>query len=329
MRAYATFSIGLLGLLAIESPAWADELVYRAPPQCPSREEAIARLGARAPAEVTIARRQPTGFTADAVFSDGKANVARHLEGETCEGVLDALALVLALGAPDVPPPVPTEPPTPNVTVSASSERRGATERPDERSAVELAIGLESGFRGLASELLLGGAIYAEIAAPMLGNASWYRPSAQLAVGYWGNGWYDTPRQSLDFNAEVVVLRSTSISLVGGRLDLCPVGAAAVSKRYFELTLASCGRVDVGSAERTSAGLWIDGGVLERVSMQFGRKGRYRGFVAVDLGLLWRLGDPLDTTTASIEAAQTVRILYPRDTGAQPAFALGGGIVFP
>jgi len=101
MRFFSVLLLSAVVLVGAVRPALAAELVYDAPPECPPRETAIARLGARgsrAPsARVTIQRREPTGFSADAVLGDGDESVSRHLEGETCAGLLDALKVVLSV----------------------------------------------------------------------------------------------------------------------------------------------------------------------------------------------------------------------------------------
>src|SRR5262245_300757 len=101
----------LAASLGVVSPARADSplvLVWQAPDECPSGPgvtRAVERLITKPPAlalpATVVVRKRDERFTAEIRTSGG----SRHLEGESCRAVGEAVAMVLALAIdPDATP---------------------------------------------------------------------------------------------------------------------------------------------------------------------------------------------------------------------------------
>jgi len=302
--------------------AAAGELLYRAPADCPSREEVQQRVDARAPDARGVELRiegsaADKTFVGDAVVGSGEDAVHRRLEGQTCEAVVDAMLLVLALDRPAEGAPATTaaegSPPSHSVTETTSAARENPAAEPDVRSGVEVGLGATTIVRALDHKNVFGGSIFAEVGAPGA-LAPWYRPTAR--VGFTGVS-----------GLRILLVETREATFWGAAVDVCPLGVAATSTRTVDITLSACGALNLGSRELYASRLWADAGGLGRAVVQIGRKGHFRGFVHVEGGVLQRLGDPLILASEG-EAAESEASWSPRND-TMWTFGLGGGVLFP
>lgn len=122
--------LSLLLVLASSRSAFASELTYTADVGCPSRDEVNRRVTEKkAPrardAQITV-RHGATGFNGEVVVGTGESAIERHVQGQSCTAVLDALLLVLALNQstasePSVEPPTNSSPTSSHEGASAPS----------------------------------------------------------------------------------------------------------------------------------------------------------------------------------------------------------------
>jgi hypothetical protein len=319
----------VLGILLLPATAAAGELQYDDPlAGCPSREEVQARIDQRAPkardVELKIQRAsRDGGFVGDVVVGSGGDAVHRRLEGKTCDAVVNATVLVLALDrasaepAATTPEPAPTSEPA-SAAAPARPERPTTSDRVVQRASVELGVGASVLVRQLDFSTVIGGELFGEVAAL---PTSWYRPSARLAFQHARS----SPTTRLNAAMETYEVSST---LTGAAVDLCPLGIAAVSTRRVDLTFSMCGVFDVASAGHSKKQLWLDAGVVLRALVQIGPKDSVRGFVGVTGGGLQRIGDPFaPSTEPPVEGA--IRYLAYPIRSSMWTMAVGGGVVFP
>jgi hypothetical protein len=263
-------------------------------------------------------------FVGDAVVGSGDDAVHRRLEGQTCEAIVDAMLLVLALDRPtDSAGAAPTtttgaevKPARSAPFEASAAERDRAASAPavDSRSSVEIALGTSAIARQLDFRTVLGSKLFVEVAAPA-SLAPWYRPSARFGLQHvsefeWGDD------------------SAPEARLWGAGLDLCPLGVAAVSSRHLDVTFSACGVSNFGSVTVYESRFWIDAGALGRANVQIGRKGHFRGFVGVDGGILRRLDAPPDRPASPSSLWDPLAITVPRNN-AMWTFALSGGVLFP
>src|SRR5690349_14434529 len=80
--------------------AAARDVVYRAPDECPDRDEVVAKIESRtptgSPARIDVTKTS-SGFHGDLVVGDGEKQVSRSVDAKTCGAVVEALSLVVAL----------------------------------------------------------------------------------------------------------------------------------------------------------------------------------------------------------------------------------------
>lgn len=322
MKGLALALTFLLGLSLLPNTAAAGELRYRAPAACPPREDVKQRVDARAPdgraVDLTIeGSAADKAFVGDAVVGTGDDAVHRRLEGQTCDAVIDAMLLVLALDRSTEGAPAPSaadvdvSPTSSGVTETTSAVRDVAAsdERPDVRSSVEVALGTSTILRQLDFKTLFGSNVFVEVGAPA-SLAPWYRPTARAGFAY-------VSEMAKEGTAEAIFW--------GAGLEVCPLGVAATSTRHVDVTLSACGALNLGSRKLYASRLWADAGGIGRALVQIGRKGRFRGFVHVDGGVLQRLGDPLAMPS---EDTGPVALTVPRND-TMWTFGLGGGVLFP
>jgi hypothetical protein len=264
------------------------DLVYRAAPGCPDASAFVARLRARS-ARIRPKQDGERAYTAAVTLSSGSSEATgevelrdvdgrvarRHVDGEDCSDVADALALVIALDAvgsaavpPRPPPPLPWAPPLAPLP---------SREPPPASSRV-----------GSWSPLVFAAAGFASGIAPSLA------PSGTLAFGAdRRGGWVD--------GALVLGVSYTSVHasgagdtvafrLVNARLDGC-AWRAPLGRR---ITLMPCARLDVGYhfAEVVPNGLGAAGAALVRLGLA--------AWLRVDL-----IGPFFATVTAAGEASVT------------------------
>ncbi|MBX3205967.1 MAG: hypothetical protein KF764_12925 [Labilithrix sp.] len=335
MRCLAFAFASLLGLSLVPRTAAAGELRYRAPAACPSREAVQQGIDARAPRARAVELTIETGaadkaFVGEAVVGTGDDTLRRRLEGQTCEAVVDAMLLVLALDRPTELADAPAEAPSTTTTsADVTPPRSVVTEAPggrdevtsseavDPRSSIEIALGTSSIARRLDAKTVFGSELFVEIGAPAA-LAPWYRPTARAGMQFLSEFHLgdDEPDEA---------------RLLAAGVELCPLGVAAVSTRRIDLTFSACGVSNLGSATTYASRAWVDAGAIARANMQIGRKGHFRGFVGVDGGILQRLGDPLLDpdhleNRRPTEATLVLRTAHP---GTMWTLAVSGGVLFP
>ncbi len=320
-----------LGLMLAPAAAEAAELRYRAPAGCPSREDVQGRIDERArtgserPVDLSIETGGADApFVGEAVLGNGEDAVRRRLEGQTCESVVNAMVLVLALdrraetaGSANDAKASELQLAVAAPTVETSSSERDSTVRPpgvDPRSSVEVALGTSSNLRELDAWTVLGSQIFVEVAAPGA-LAPWYRPSARFGLQYMSEIEFDD--------------KADEARLWGAGLELCPLGAAAVSTRHLDVTFSACGVSNFGSATYHKSRVWVDAGAVGRANVQIGRKGHFRGFVGLDGGVLQRIGDSLiQPGDVAGSGSGSGALTYPKND-TMWTFALFGGVLFP
>lgn len=173
--------------------------VFEAPAECPTREtlEATiaANLGQAPPANIVdvVILRRGAGFSSTVTFHGGDS---RTLEGETCAGLVRALALIVAIQIdPDamfrVPPELPIDPPNPP-TIPAErplAELEGALDEgrevpPDSEGLLSEPFGPAGRRRDEpAGRFLLGGALTLEVGAmPGVSAGAWLGGTARIGI---------------------------------------------------------------------------------------------------------------------------------------------------
>jgi hypothetical protein len=252
--------IGLAALLASLVPAHASAqtraaIEYSADPDCPPREVFVAEVRARtdrllspsagAPSAVYRVRAELTAGGARgtlAVVEASGATSSRDVEGATCQGVVDALALVLALAVD----------PNASTTRLASTASSAAThvERPAVQPAGRPATPWRGHLGASTGAELNDGITPAMLVGPVLGlEASWERVGQGLRV-----------EPVLEIRAAVTRAQSGTIgAAVGaaqftwtaGQLDVCPARVIAGG-----IEAAPCARIEGGVLDAT--GLQVD-----------------------------------------------------------------------
>jgi hypothetical protein len=318
----------LLPISLLPASALAGELAYDAPEGCPGRRQVEERVTARAPysrdAHVTI-RRTGTTFVGGVTIGDGDETVERHVEGRTCDAVVDALVLVLSLDrvparsdradAPSDPPETTKNEPTPAAPAPLRALLLGpvAAEQPHEvvreakPSTFDIAVGDLAEMRSLGGYVGVAGfgsAVFVEL-APSIASAPWYRSSIRLSGRY---------LQGTD---------GPTTTFVGTGLDVCPVGTSLLSTQRFDLAVQACGRADAASAaRRNDSVLYTDAGGVGHLTAQFGRRRGWRGFAQLDVGAVTRLGPSIPNQIPKETSDATEPTLM-------WMVGMGGGVVFP
>lgn len=320
--------------------AVAGEIDYEAAAGCPTRETVIQRTAARAPrardASVSITRTS-SAFVGQVIVGGGEDAVERRVEGRTCDAVVDALVLVLALdrGAADPAPhadepsiakaPLPPSSPPGGLLVSARESGAPIHEAaPPPRATIELGAGLLTRYRKLDRHGLLGGEIFGELTLPGLRALPWYRSSLRLgAVALTA---YGESSGIVSVSSDTTKKKDTPTSFLGGTVDAC-FGGAPASTDILDFALLACGAMNVASAGAEREVLWLDAGPIGRATMQLGRKQRTRGFIELSGGALRRLGDALPAPSQTASGGGQSSTPAPADTSWTIAF--GGGFVLP
>ncbi len=243
---------GLLVLAALASPA---EVQWQAPNGCPSREAFIARVSDPSAetrpfsVAVNIERVAEATWRAElAITRDGSEEERRVVEGESCQAVADAAALIVELrtrrraeATPEAvvikpPPPLPETAPQPAAVV---------TEEPPERSPATTSTRFEPSLddepqrkrtpRG--AWLALSGGVAAGV-LPGVGGA------AAVEGGVDGHAW------RVGVAARLVparIERGVATDIDGG-FTLATAGAiGCYVPRVGAWAFPTCGRVDVGT----------------------------------------------------------------------------------
>lgn len=128
MRRFAL--LGGVAVLLCSGTAWATTFEYDAPAECPARVLVEQRIAER----TTLARdtrlritHAAKGFVGTAQMGSGEDAVERRIDGSTCQGVLDALVVVLALD--EQVQVAPAEPPR-ETTLPTAARRRAPVRTP-------------------------------------------------------------------------------------------------------------------------------------------------------------------------------------------------------
>jgi hypothetical protein len=274
---------------------------YRSSDGCPDRTTFIARVRARTTrAEFT---NPGTGAREGSVFdvevdagppAYGRVTVGdphrpdgtRRVQADTCDEVVDALALVVALAIDPSPPSAPLAPvdggppapeaavslpvappvPSPPVEARATPTARGATEesRPPSAPArhtppVGLSAGLDAAADvGVAPATLVGLSVYAGWQST---STTLVSPAFRLAFDRAQSGTLSAPGGTAAFTWTV------------GRLDACPFARGS-----HGLRVRACARVESGALEvaggdivaaQTKTRFWLATGALARGQWTF------------------------------------------------------------
>ena len=254
IRRRACCAFASLGALAVDARAEdALRVAYEAPPECPDPRAAEAILSARvssvvvSPDDVSASARiriasaegefEGTLETADA---DGEPTT-RTLVGASCRDVVDALAVVAAMGSGATRPSTPSTPSTPtpipekgSQLVEASRDADAPRRVPASRSSMsaEMAVGLHGGvLTGATPSAAPRGEVVVSLGA-------WRRASTEL-VRFW-------PRARLSLgiagSSASVERIATRFSLLAGGLDACPM---RIGGDRFEVS--PCARAELGT----------------------------------------------------------------------------------
>ncbi len=123
--AQALAGAALVCAMSASGEARADDpsafLTWTAPASCPSRDDVARQIRGAAGAELPPGLRARAavqeangGWRADVELSEGGEASSRHVEGETCRAVADAVAVMVAIAVtPDAAPPAAPPPPPP------------------------------------------------------------------------------------------------------------------------------------------------------------------------------------------------------------------------
>jgi hypothetical protein len=244
----------MLALLLLPSPVWAGRIEYEGPAGCPdaasfeaeltSRMEAAspgARLARAAGVVLRVSITEGERFVGALLIERaGVVLVRRSLSGTSCDEVVEALALLAALGLVDVPAPSPATP----------------TGRPPEKRR-SLSLGAEAGvYQGIAPGAAFGAEVFLE---PSLRRRLRARPSIRLGVAAAGGGWSN------------LAGREGSFVWAVGHFSVCPVRFLIARV----LDLGPCIRLELGALHaagrfpgttRSATGIWLAPSLLGRLS---------------------------------------------------------------
>ncbi len=246
----------------------AREVVYRAPPECPSESVVASRLAASDARGASIeVRGEGTAYKGEIVLGEGAARFARTIEGRSCAAVVEALVLIAGLDTERdevAPEPEPSAEPSEAKPVAVVEPTPPAMDtgvlqtKPTDRRPVDIALGAGVFVTSFAEgRAFHGGSILGEVAAkgPVLPGI-W--PSARIGV---------TRTLPLHVARAYAVAQFVVTSVT---LDVCPFGVAIPAA---SLSFAGCAQGEVGALEASTtpaanAGarqLWSRAGGLGRV----------------------------------------------------------------
>ena len=301
-------------------------LTYSAVAGCPTKESFEASVRARTPlARFGESARALRRFAIEASAAHGRftatlkvvspnGSVAdREVDGETCEEVIDALALVtalaidpkastLSLAAPSATPstaapPVPVPPP--RAPPSRRAESRSARWEPSLGVAA-------SGANGITPTVLLGVAVHGAIANDVSG---WWAPSIRLTL---------EARKTFEGSGA-----NAGFALVTAGLDLCPSAVQGGGLSFRPCVGTSAGLLHARgisvSTPASADSLWLDVRGL----------GRVRWLLAGGRGFVEFEGGALLPVTRPTFVFQTPRIVLHEVTSVAFHASIGVGVCFP
>jgi hypothetical protein len=314
-----------------EPIAW----IYRAPPDCPpaetferefrartTRAELVAGVadGADASRSFLVTLSSEPGRAVGRIEIRGPADAVstRQVAGQTCGGVVSALALVAALAVDPLAadsPPASSQPGEPAVQVApkplpiATPDQAGRAERTS-RSHTVVAAGLDGGaVLGLFPKPAPSVALFTEV---RLERASVLAPSARLSLSGAVSASTSAPPGSAKFR------------WLAAALDGCPFDFRLLQV----LRVTPCAFMEVGVLEGSGAGVAVPE-VESRRWLALGGSGRlswsiFRSFFVEAQG---RLEAPLARDTFVLTVPERVVIhTVPAVLG---SFELGAGIRWP
>jgi len=240
--------------------------VFEAPDACPPRDaleaEIAANLGQAPPADIAdvIVRSRAGGFSARITF---RAGDARTVEGETCVGLMRALALIVTMQVdPDAmfrrPPPTALAPP-PTPPEPALSEFEGECVLGREvRWEDDCSLAEPFGPRGRnqaepAGRFLIGGALTLEVGAmPGVSAGAWFGGTARIGMLEIGVEARYQPEAFSPLPQRPVI--GAIVSLIAGRARI-GVAFNLGDLGPFEFELVPLLSLEVGSLSARGAGL--------------------------------------------------------------------------
>ena len=288
----AGFLLGLGAFLLLPATrAEAQGLTYSAPAECPSEESVVARLRERTgrDSSARLHIKESGGRYAALVSFENDPDASRTMMGDTCEGVVEAALLVLAMTSSgdeaEASKSMPPEPPL--VQPAATPPRdRGVESRPETKHSLPFAV---------ATGLTL--------AADAFSEGRWtFDVGASVALE-WRRGALDVPwlkpRLALGASATPIDMTITSpfatsdYSRLLGFVEACPTSHEI--GHSVRVSFRPCGRVTGSwvSLETTSlidpdtigggsfkTGTWSTAGALGRLRFSFdaSQKSGGRGF---------------------------------------------------
>jgi hypothetical protein len=282
------FGVALLALLFLSLPAARAEargLTYSAPAECPSEEAVVARLrertGRESSARVLI--RESGGRYAAIVSFAGEPDASRTMVGDTCEGVLEAALLVVAMNAPveaaDAPAPDPPAP-APTAPQAAPPPDHVVEARPEKTRAARFGVAIASTFAADAlSEGRFTGSIGVSVALEWrrgVGDVSWLRPRLALGAGFpLGHTNITSPFAKSEYSRLMGFVEACPTSHEIGasiRLSFRPCGRVTGSL----ISLSTTSRVDPNTFGGGSfkSGTWSSAGALGRLRVAFDARGK-------------------------------------------------------
>jgi hypothetical protein len=236
-------------------------------------------------------KRVDAGFEGEVVLGEGATRVRRAVETRTCEAVIEALALIVALDhepEAEEPSPLPMCP----CRCAAGHSARGFSTFPSrdavakttspsaDRARAILAFGATvSGTSFTEGAVFPGGAFFVDVASTIgLGEVRWLLPSARLAIG-----------RTLPTVAGGDALQP-EFTLTALTIDACPIGLALIP----QVDVRACGRVEIGTVRAGARGdessltsrLWQGGGALARARWVLVTTGALRPMVELSSGVL-------------------------------------------
>jgi hypothetical protein len=230
--------LGAVAMIALIIPsAHAAEVEIVAPASCKDLDAVRSR--AKPGRDLTVHVRETSrGFRGDLAVGRGETRLARTVEAKTCAGVVEALALVVALDAP--PESEPEEPAAPEpIAAPASPERAPTAVVIAPPTGPEVALGAGAFLRPLQSHIAgQGFSLFGDVASSHgLFGSPVLLPSIRASLS----------RTFFD----VGHAEGLTIALTTGALDGCPLGA----RLGAGFSASGCARVELGAMRGSGAGL--------------------------------------------------------------------------
>jgi hypothetical protein len=299
-------AIVLVPAAAVAASSRAVRVEIEAPGACADEGRFVARLRARAPGltVATDAGRVVRVRTAardhrvegEVTLVEGGREARRHVTGDSCAEVVDALALIAALAldhatppstnetepsppaateratiagdagadaAPAATPPPPATPPSevrPPVRGAAPPVSGTAAPAHDSSRSWRASIGAHAGLTaGVAPDPILSAPVFLEVARALRGDGARVAPAIRMRFERSGSGAVTVPGGGAHF------------TWTTGSVELCPL-----TWSRGQLELRPCARLEAGvlagaglavTPERSEARPWVSGGAVGRARL--------------------------------------------------------------